>query len=258
MKKTDDRNMQLLKLLEEKRNLTVQEVADHFNVSLPTARRTCTQLAESGQVIRTHGGIRHIAKVGTDYSFDVLKNEHIDQKSRIAKYAAQLVQDKQTIFMEAGTTIEQFAIALAERIRSGEVNGVSIYTNSIINLNVLSPVVNVTLIGGHYRPDRKDFCGFLCERLLRTLRFDYCFTGADACNLTDRIMAIDVDTVSIDEILVARSEHSVVLAHSDKFFKNSLISYAPMEQVSLFITDNGLPQENYLQCKSAGVNLVCV
>ncbi len=165
MGKVEQRKQEMLKLLQEEEAMDIRTVAEKFQISLPTARRLCTDLAEDGLAIRTHGGIKrfdYIKEPESDledyYSFDLRQKEFVEEKSRIADYASSLVENNQIIFIEAGTTIRLFSIALAERIRKKEVTDLVVFTNSLIMLNILSPVhKNIMVVGGHYRESRKDF-----------------------------------------------------------------------------------------------------
>jgi DeoR/GlpR family transcriptional regulator of sugar metabolism len=257
MGKIADRKVRLIEYLKEKGKLSVSEVGELFGISLPSARRFCAGLEKEQLVIRTHGGIRFIPPIETAYTFDVLDTEYNAEKETIAKNAIGMVKDNQCIFLEAGTTVKQFAIVLAGRIRKGEFPNLKVFTNSLANLEVLEPVCSVTMIGGLYRPERRDFSGFLCEKLLHTLRFDQCFLGADAINLADGIMGMDIETVRLDEILVMRSDKTIILTNSEKFRKHSLISYCSVDDVSAIITDSKLPKDIEKEFEEAGINILC-
>jgi DeoR/GlpR family transcriptional regulator of sugar metabolism len=258
MKKIEDRKDHLIEYLEQKGRLSVSEIAEQFEISLPTARRLCAQLEKESRLMRTHGGVRFVPPIKTTYTFDAFDAEYYAEKELIAKHAAELVKDNQIIFLESGTTVKHFAVALAERIRSGQLSAISVFTTSLINLDILESVCNITVVGGLYRHERRDFCGFLCERLMRTLHFNACFVGADALDLNEGIMAMDIETARLDELLIERSEQSVILAHSEKFRKHSLISYCSVHDVSTIITDSNLAAHIQREYQAAGINLICV
>jgi DeoR family fructose operon transcriptional repressor len=210
------------------------------------------------RAMRTHGGIRFIPAIETAYAFDTVDAEYNAEKEAIANYAIGLVKNKQCIFLESGTTLKHFAKALAVRLRKGQLADISVFTNSLMNLEILEPICNVTVIGGLYRPGRRDFCGFLCEKLIRTLRFDVCFIGADAVSLSDGIMALDIETVRLDELLIGHSEQSIILTNSEKFYKHSLISYCSLKDISVIITDSKLSEDIQREYNASGIKLICV
>ena len=258
MGKITDRKNRLIEHLEKCGRLSVADIAGFFSISLPTARRMCAQLEQEHRIMRTHGGIRFAPTVETTYAFDAIDGKFSKEKTDITRYASSLVKENEIIFLESGTTVKQFAIALANRIQIGQLNNISVYTNSLVNLEILEKVCKVTLVGGVYRPQRRDFCGFLSEKLLRTLRFSACFIGADGLSISDGIMAMDTETVRIDELLIERSTESYILVHSEKFNKQSFISYCAVQDVSAIITDSNLSPEMVSEYKAAGVSLICV
>ena len=258
MQKSELRKQELLTLLKERGRLSVREIADAFSVSLPTVRRLCAALAEDGKVVRTHGGIQLLPDVEAKYLFEKKDREAGEEKVRIAQYAVTQIRDGQIIFLESGTTVRRLALSIAQYRADGLLPNIKIFTNSLINLQILSPVCSVTLVGGLYRPERHDFIGYIGERIIRGLRFDHCFIGADAINLTDGIMASDVETVRFDELLISRSDQVSVLASSDKFSKHSLISYAGLHEITTIITDTGIAEDMLLGYDTARADVVCV
>jgi DeoR/GlpR family transcriptional regulator of sugar metabolism len=258
MGKLEYRKDQLVDLLQTKRELLVQDVAGLYAISLPSARRLCAQLEREKRVIRTHGGIHTISQTPAPYAFDVMDSEFNQEKEAIANHAVQLVKNRQCIFLDAGTTVKHFATALASYIKEKDLREIMVFTNSLINLEILSPICKVIAIGGLYRPERRDFCGFLSERELRSLRFDICFLGADGVNLEYGIMALDAETTRIDELLIKRCAKSVLLANSEKFSRQSLFSICPVKEISEIITDSKLSPDIQKEYVEAGVRLVCV
>ena len=258
MNKVDQRRKQVLEMLLISESVSVDEIAEKLGVSMPTARRLCVQMAAEGKLTRIRGGVKQLSPAKNNYSFDSLRNEHVAEKARIAKYASTLIKSNQVIFLESGTTLRHFSIALAERIRNQEISNVIIFTNSLVNLDILYPVTNIQMIGGLYRDERKDFVGYLSELALKGLRFNYCFLGADAISLTDGVMAIDMDTVRFDAELVTHAEKTVILAHSEKFKKHSLISYVDVSKVDYLITDDGLDAEIAEEYRRRNIPLIMV
>jgi DeoR/GlpR family transcriptional regulator of sugar metabolism len=252
----------LLDLLAQRDELSSQDVADMFNISLPSVRRLFAQMEQERRLIRTHGGIRMVPvkepPEGGRYQFEEHDAEHTAEKEAIARYAVGLLKNRQSVFIEAGTTIKQLALVLGEAFRNRTLKDMVIFTNSLTNMEILQSICKVIVVGGLYRPERRDFCGFLSERMIRSLRFDLCFLGVDGINLKDGVMAMDSETVRIDELLIKNSEKTVVLAGAEKFNRNSLIPFCSIENISMIVTDWNLPPELAKNYAAANVNLVCV
>jgi DeoR/GlpR family transcriptional regulator of sugar metabolism len=258
MGKLEYRKDQLVDLLRTKGELLVQDVAKLYDISMPSARRLCAQLEREKKVIRTHGGIHSISQTQAPYAFDVMDSEFNQEKEAIANHAVKLVKNRQCVFLDAGTTLKHFAMALASHIKENSLREIMVFTNSLVNLEILDSVCKVIVIGGLYRPERRDFCGLLSEKAARSLRFDICFLGADGVNLEYGVMALDSETARIDELLIKHCAKSVLLADSGKFSRQSLISICPVKEISEIITDSKLSPDIQKEYTEAGVRLVCV
>ena len=258
MTKMTYRKAHLVELLGKKGVLTVSDIAELYGISLPSVRRLCALLEKEKRAIRTHGGLRSIRATNASYNFEIIDAEYAKEKAAIAHYAVGLIKNQQSLFLESGTTLKQFAIALAEQLRTGKISDVLIFTNSMANFEILQPVSKVILVGGFYRSERRDFCGLLSEKLIQSLNFDICFIGADGINIDSGLMAYDDETARFDELLIRRSEKSILLTNSEKFTKNSLISYCAVRDVSQIITDSKLPDSIRESYAAIGVPVTAV
>ena len=258
MNKLKYRKDHLVELLQEKGELQVSAIAELYGISLPSVRRLCANLEKEKKAIRTHGGLRTIHEKNDPYEFEIIDTEYAVEKAAIAQYAVNLIGNRQSVFLESGTTLKQFAKALAGRLQKAEILDSVIFTNSLVNFEILQPISKVILIGGLYSPERRNFYGFLCEKLIRSLRFDVCFMGADGISLENGIMALDAETVRLDELLIKNSEKSILLSNSEKFSKNSLLPFCSVKDIHMIVTDSKLPKHIQDDYTAANVNVVCV
>lgn len=237
----NQREQNLMNRLRLEGKLELGEVVDFLNISESTARRLFSRLESEGKVIRVHGGIQLPGNAALEYSFDQVAKAKIEEKNAIAKAAFELLSDEETIFCDAGTTVLCFCMELAGRI--AETSGkIRVYTNSLANFEVLSPHVPITLIGGEYRPHRKDFSGYLAELALSRLHFTKCFLGTDGCDMRQFFTTTDFDTARMDETAMKNSDETIILCASDKFDSCAQLGYASFEDVDRVITDTGIDQ----------------
>jgi len=224
-----------------RKKMDLKEAMDLIDTSESTARRMFIKLEKDGKALRTHGGIMLFVGPATDYSFDAVAHAQYQEKTEIGEAACTLVEDGDVIYCDAGTTLLCFCTALAGRLKQESLQ-ISVFTNSLANLEVLSDLIPVVLIGGTYRPHRKDFCGFIAETSLSRLHFTKCFLGADGSLMPQYFSTTDFDTARLNEIVIQNSEKTIVLTDSSKFEKNSLISYAPFNLVNTVVTDSGISE----------------
>lgn len=237
------------------RTLSLAEAMDLLHVSESTIRRMFAQLERSGVAIRIHGGIRAADQAPTAYSFEYGAKMNIDNKIAIAQTACSFLEDGDVVFCDSGTTIQCFCGELIHRVQKEKLN-IKVYTNSLANLELLSPYMRVNLVGGEYRANRKDFCGFMTEQALKGVFFTKSFVGADGCVSGKIFTTTDFETMRMNEIAMENSRQVYMLVDSSKFSNASHVAYASAEKIHTVITDSGIPKETYSQLKKSNVRVV--
>ena len=236
-----DREQELLNHLQFSRHMSLSEAMTLMNISESTARRLFAKLEYNHLAIRTHGGIQLVTSFFDSYSFEHGAKTNIALKTLIGQKACSFVTNGDVIFCDSGTTIRCFCHALASYIQKNNLN-VRFYTNSLANLEILAPYADITLIGGKYRINRKDFCGYLAEQSMNELYFNKCFIGADGYTHDGKFTTTDFETARLGEIAIRNSKQSFLLADSSKFMVATHIAYAPAEKLEAVITDSGISE----------------
>lgn len=137
----EERLIEIIKLLENRKALSNQEIMEYFHISRDTARRDIVKLVETGAAVRTHGGITlH------DYRLDILSYteriaENYQDKKKVANVVSSYLVENQFCFFDVSTTI---ALLCEKGLKSTKV-----YTNSLHNLSILQGKTDdIHLLGG--------------------------------------------------------------------------------------------------------------
>ena len=94
----------------------VNDLAEHFEVSVDTIRRDLDALASRGLLTRTHGGAVPVEQlVNRDSPFAIKMQTQTAEKRRIARAAADLIRDGETLIINGGSTTHYFAEELGHR-----------------------------------------------------------------------------------------------------------------------------------------------
>ena len=262
MGKKEKRLEEILQELRSKKTLKISDIEANFHISESTARRMCAEIEHSGKGIRILGGIQYLPDQYTEstltYSFDSLSQQYIDEKKAIASYAVSLITPGDTLFLSGGTTVYQFACQLASLLTDTPITPLDIMTNSIANAEILSSTTNVILTGGEYRPARRDTAGIVGEKAISNARFSKAFIGLDAIDITDGLMAWDIDTARIDHLAIKHSNEVYLLVDSSKFSRKTFVNYEELSSDYTIITDKNIPQEIYSMAISIGQSIVTV
>jgi DeoR/GlpR family transcriptional regulator of sugar metabolism len=256
MNKNGNREAYLLNLLSSVRRISTKEAVELLDVSSATARRLFTDMENSGKIIRNYGGIQ-IADSAINYSYDYSEKLSQQEKRRIGRMASTFVKDNDTIYLDCGTTLFQMTLALSERVANEEFESLNIITNSIVNVQVLSPSprCRVILIGGEYNKKRRDFSGPLTERYVSSFHFHKSFFGCDGCSPSMGFSTDQINISSLNTNVLSRTDSSYVLMDGSKFNKNSLVSYAKTEEINAVVTDRRLPENLETMLTDANVTV---
>ena len=106
------RQKEIIDLISASGEGSIQDFAKRFNVSEMTIRRDLDRLALQGMVIRTHGGATLAGQVSFEFSFLNRKKQNHAEKEAIARKAAELVRNGQSVMLDSGTTTLAVARAL--------------------------------------------------------------------------------------------------------------------------------------------------
>lgn len=255
MKKTQREEDELLALLEKNEKLTLQEAMSELGVSESTARRIFVRLEKSGCAIRSYGCLHYFPKLLKNYSYSIMESVFHEEKSAIGKAVANLISNGDMIYLDSGTTLAEASYAIAGRLERGELCDISVFTNSMANLEILQNVCRVNLIGGYWRAERRDFAGYMSELSVNNLHFSKCLLGADGYSESNGFTASDFDTARLNERVLSNSDDSYVLIDSTKFSRTSVVSYSKNKAVKNIITDS-IPENRAEILKNAGVNII--
>ena len=240
-----EREREILRLLAEDANTSVAALAERLGVSSVTVRSDLNNLAQKGMILRTRGG----ATPAFHPNIIVRQNLMVEEKNRIAQAAAELVEDGDTIMIEAGTTT-----ALVAKYLLGK-RFVSIVTNStlIIPFARINPGIHLTVVGGEFRPATESLVGPVALAQLERFHVRLAFVGTDGFSLGGGLTTHLVEGAEIVRKMSERSEETVLVADSGKHGRVGFVQVLPVASVARLVTDAGLPDDAFGALQDAGI-----
>lgn len=213
--------------------VSVADLSSELEVSEVTIRSDLSSLEERGLLSRTHGG----ALPSIHPHIFQRQNMNIEEKHRIAKAAAGLVEDGDAIMIEAGTTT-----SLLPRYLAGK-RDILIITNSIPAFESAksNPALKITLVGGEFRDSTDSFVGRITLDTIRRFNVRCAFVGTDGFSLKSGITTHLIEGGDVISVMRERAENLVLLADSSKYGKTGVVTILPLSQINTLITDTGLP-----------------
>ncbi|MBO7345418.1 MAG: DeoR/GlpR transcriptional regulator [Clostridia bacterium] len=255
MKKTIATENVIIKEMQLNGFVTLKSAMQKLGVSEATARRLFARLEEKGYGIRSHGKISLPDSSYSFYRYETSEELYVKEKKRIAREAVKCINDGDTIFLDSGTTVCLFSMALNEAIKQKQFKNVKVFTNSYMIINILNDSSEVNLIGGTYRPNRKDFCGYMTEKAIKDCHFDKCILGTDGYSASAGFSTTDFESARICETAIANSDNCIILMDSHKYNKAALVSFSKGDNVSLVITDDNISDSAVKTILRNGINV---
>jgi DeoR family transcriptional regulator, aga operon transcriptional repressor len=247
-----ERRHRIVELLREHGKVTVEALAARFATSAVTIRTDLAALEADGALERTHGGAL-LRQDDDDRPLYVKRTLHHAEKVRIAKAAAALINDGETVILDSGTTTAE----IAKQIRKLEVHSINVITNALNIASLLADVPAVRLImpGGILRPESNSLSGHMAEAALANLQADRLFLGADGLDPERGVMTPHLPEAQLNAKMIEISRQVIAVADSSKLLRRNISLIARVEQLHMLITDTGANPDVVAELQRRGVEV---
>jgi DeoR/GlpR family transcriptional regulator of sugar metabolism len=247
---TYERRQSLVEVLRKQPGLRIPELAVALNVSEGTVRNDLNALEEQGLLTRVHGGaVINQQDQFQNNSFLKRYQQNAAAKQAIANAAAALVNDGDSILLDASSTAYYFAKALSERQR------LRVMTNGFEGARELAQNATntVILIGGIVNKESSSVTGLLSEQIIEELHIQKAFLSCSGFSLELGMTEVHLAEAQLKRKVIESSQELFALIDSSKFGKEDLTSFARPEKISRLFTDQNLSPDWAERLKQAGV-----
>lgn len=247
---TPQRRQNILGLLSEAGEVTVDNLARHFATSEVTIRKDLAALESEGLLLRRYGGAVNVPR---ESSADVVQPIS-KYKRAIARAAVERIREHSRVIIDSGSTTAAMVAEL------GQLAGLVVMTNSLhvaIAVSELEHEPVLLMTGGTWDPHSESFQGQVAEQVLRSYDFEQLFIGADGLDF-ERGTTTFNELLGLSRVMAEVSREVVVMVEADKVGRRIPNLELPWSSVHTLITDERLPEAARIQIQSLGINLVCV
>jgi DeoR family fructose operon transcriptional repressor len=237
-------------MLEAQGFVDLATLCEVLGSSESTVRRDLIALQDQGVAKRVHGGamaVRSQGPRGDDFAGHARRMAA--EKRRIAAATVGLIEDGQTVILDAGSTVAAVARELLDR-------SLHVVTNSLPIADILgeSRRVDVTLTGGQLDPQFGVVLGPLCEQMLGSLAVDVAVMGIGG--VTDKGLSNSNPlVVGSERKMIDVARKVIIVSDHTKFGRAALIPLAPLDVVDVVVSDRGLDREHQDRLRSHGIDV---
>lgn len=229
--------------------VSTQQLCERFQVSESTIRRLLERLDSAGLITRVHGGAMPLATARlTEYQ--VRSQQHKAQKVAIAKAAAELIHDHDTVILVGGSTVFELCPFIEHRC-------ITVITNSVPVFNSLrhSETIRLVMLSGLYSMQEDEVGGLLDNTSLERMRANWMFMGTSGFDERFGFAQTNAPVETYAQCIHS-SLSLCVMADSSKYLRGGTTVSATPGEVSVLITDKGLAPKAKKALEEQGIRVI--
>lgn len=229
----EERHKRILEELNKNGIITLADLTVLLDSSESTIRRDLNSLHNDGKLKKVHGGAVSIGEnySRSDYKVTIRKEINHDEKEKIAKAAANIIEEGDLIYIDAGTTTELLIDYLTEK-------NITVVTNGIIHAKkLLDKNIKTFILGGEIKWVTEAVVGVKAVQDIQAYNFSKGFFGANGVSESRGCTTPDPSEAMIKSEAVKHCKESYILADDSKMNEISFITFCNIEDITL-ITNN--------------------
>ncbi|WP_407429472.1 DeoR/GlpR family DNA-binding transcription regulator [Arcticibacter sp.] len=246
----EDRHKLILREINLHNKVLSTDLSTLLDVSDDTVRRDLKELAESGLILKVHGGAASKSFVAPFNS----QNEvyAVSEKQKIAEKTISLIKNNMVILTEGGTTILELAKMIPDNLK------VTFFTISPQVAITLSDHTNldVITIGGKLNKNANLHIGSIVVNQLSEIKVDLCLLGANAFSIQDGLSDMDWEVVQVKKAIIRSAKKVAILTISEKLNTVQRIKICDFNQVNYLITELPSDSPSLVAYRNDGLKLL--
>ena len=221
----EERRQAILRLIMERSPIAVNDLLRQMGESPATIRRDLTFLEENGIITRTRGYARYVEP-------DVVHKIAISrEETAIARRAAAMIADGETVLLDSGTA----TLALAQQLQHRQ--DLNVLTNSLAVANTLSTSsLSVHMTGGYLIGREEALVGPEAESYIRRMTIPRFFLTTTGIRGAEGLACVTPFQANINRAFLQSSRQTILLAESSKFRTDALRIFATFDEIDTIIT----------------------
>ena len=251
-----ERRRRIMETVQARGGASVEELAQALEVSPSTVRRDLIWLASRELISRTWGGgvsaDALLLQRTTDVDLAKREGENPALKAAVAKAAAALVSDQDSILIDAGSTTELMVPHLLTKKQ------LTVITTSLSLAWDLRGRPNIELIvaGGHVQQRAASLVGMLAEQTIGQLYVDTAFVGARGLTPQEGLTNPVLEELPIKRLMLKVAKRSVALVDSTKWGCIYMGLIAPVTGFDIIVTDSCVPEAMRREVERMGTEVI--
>jgi DeoR family transcriptional regulator of aga operon len=235
------RKQKIAEYINEKGAASIKEINALFpEVSTMTIHRDLEKLEQEGVIVRTRGGAisgkRQLSDSETHLA--VRESTNPEAKIAIAKKAISLIEEGNSIFIDAGTT----ALALAREMPDIKLNIFTTAPNIAVELSRLSNPT-IYMCGGMLNKANQAVSGSATLQMLEEVNITVAFIGVSGYSIDAHFTCGKEEEKQVKQLVMSKSFKNVILMDDSKYGQVLPFTFGRLEDTDVVISNGKLPEE---------------
>lgn len=229
-----EREKSILSALLKNKRVSVKELAKELYASEPSIRRDLKRLEDAGIVKRTHGGaiLEEQNRSYMKIPFVLRELEGSDAKIIIAKKAAEIVKNGDTVMLDASSSAYAIVPFLAEK------TNVTVITSGLKALSLLCELgINAYSTGGRVLPASLSLVDSDCLDMLSNYNADVAFFSCRGISPDGMITDFSVEENLVRRKMIERSDRAYLLCTEMKMGKTYFNNICSVDDITGVISE---------------------
>lgn len=251
----EERYKCILELLDQEGKIFVKDLSDRFNVSESMIRKDLQCLEKQNLLKRTYGGAINVSRqIMNEVGY--IQRIHIDMdiKEKVAQKAYEMINNGDTIFLDAST----ISYNIAKLIAAGD-KKVTIITNMIVLASVIETTENIHIIyiGGDYNSIAGGTIGSHAIDNIKNYHCNKAFVGCVGVNAENGNLSTSLsEDANTKRAIMNISKELYLLLLNRRFNIDAVFNFGKLSEFDSVITE-GMPDESVINnLKRHNVHLI--
>ena len=235
-----ERQEHIARMVEEHGRVLVAELARQFGVSAVTIRKDLLALEGEHRLVRAHGGAIAPDRSRPELAFEIRERLQPNEKFQIGAVGAALVQDGDSIVMDASTT----ALSVARHLKARDGwSQLTVITNGLRLASELAghPGIIVLMLGGRVRWEALSVVGQLGDGLFSRINVQKAFLGAAGFTVESGLADATEEEAQIKRAMVLAAREVIAIVDHTKWERAAFATFCATDQIDMVITDELAP-----------------
>ncbi len=251
------RQEEILNFLQNHNYCKLSELSDHFKVSSSTIRRDIEQMSKSGIGVKCRGGIciKNAEKALPKFDDERFQLSHSAEKEAIAKKTAELIEDGDTVLMNASSTVLRILPYIHDK------NVTIITNNGRMLFAKRNPGTDLIIVGGEVPPvssasAKLSMTGDITIETISRISATKCILGVSGISADSGLTSMSLRDPPINRNMIRQCTGKVIIAADHrKIGIQHNFNFTTAEKVDILVTDDSSDEVELQKLREKGIEV---